>query len=285
VTTWHALALTWPWEPSTAAGCAALAGVYLGLAGRPLGWRRTLSFMAGASVLLLALDSPLDGLGDRYLFSAHMAQHMLLVLIVPPLLILGIRPAWARAALAIPAVRRIERALRRPAPAWIIGTGTLCAWHVPALYNRALASDLVHIGQHLSFLVASTIFWWPVCAPLAEARTPALGTVLYLLAASLASSGLGIVLTFAPPGLYPAYLHPHDPLGLLPTIRGGWGLTPAVDEQVGGLLMWVPGGLVYLCAILATLGRWYREGDEQELRAGDAAPPGREARRYVTPMA
>ncbi len=285
MTTWHVLALTWTWEPSVVAGCTALAGAYLGFSGRPLGWGRTLSFMTGVAILLLALDSPLDGLGDRYLFSAHMAQHMLLVLIVPPLLILGIRPAWVRAALAVPGVRPLEHVLRRPAVAWLIGIGTLCTWHVPALYNRALANALVHLAQHLSFLVASTIFWWPVCAPLAELRMPALGAILYLFAASLASSGLGIALTFARPGLYPAYLHPNDVLGVLPVIRGGWSLTPAVDEQVGGLLMWVPGGLVYLCAILATLGRWYREEDEHEMRAGDATPSGQEARPYVTPMA
>jgi cytochrome c oxidase assembly factor CtaG len=260
MTVWHVLWATWTWEPSVAIGCAALAGGYVGLAGRAAP-RRTAWFLAGAAVLLLALDSPLDGLGDRYLFSAHMLQHMLLVLVVPPLLILGTPPEWARTALRVPVFRRAERVLRHPALAWTLGIGTMCAWHLPVLYEAALANGSVHVAQHLSFLVTSTMFWWPVCAPLPESRMPALGAVLYLLAAALASSGLGIVLTFAPPGLYPAYLHPADALGLLPTIRDVWGIQPSVDQQLGGLLMWVPGGLGYLCAILATLMRWYREAD------------------------
>ena len=262
MTVWGVLAATWSWEPSVVVGCAVLAGAYLGLAGRAAPGRAAW-FLAGVAALLLALDSPLDGLGDRYLFSAHMLQHMLLVLLVPPLLLLGIPPDWARAALRVPALRRAERCLGHPGVAWLLGIGTMCAWHVPALYNAALAHGLVHVAQHLSFLVTSTIFWWPVCAPLAEARMPALGAVVYLLAAALASSGLGIILTFSPPGLYPAYLHPADPQGLLPTIRSAWGLSPAADQQLGGLLMWVPGGLVYLCAILGTLVRWYREPDAE----------------------
>ncbi|HLJ58199.1 MAG TPA: cytochrome c oxidase assembly protein [bacterium] len=268
MTVWRVLASTWSWEPSAVAGCAVLAGAYLGLAGRAAP-RRAGWFLGGVAVLLLALNSPLDGLGDRYLFSVHMLQHMLLMLVVPPLLLLGIPPEWARAALRVPALRRAEGGLGHPVAAWVLGIGTMCAWHVPVLYNAALAHGLVHVAQHLSFLVTSTIFWWPVCAPLAEARLPALGAVVYLLAAALASSGLGIVLTFSPPGLYPAYLHPADPQGLLPTIRGGWGLSPAADQQLGGLLMWVPGGLVYLCAILGTLGRWYREADAEPFGAVD----------------
>ncbi|HYM68937.1 MAG TPA: cytochrome c oxidase assembly protein [bacterium] len=277
MTLWRALAATWSWEPSVVAGCAVLAGAYLGLAGRAAP-RRAVFFLAGVAALLLALDSPLDGLGDRYLFSAHMLQHMLLVLLVPPLLLLGIPPDWARAALRVPALRRAERGLGHPVAAWVLGIGTMCAWHVPVLYNAALAHGFVHVAQHLSFLVTSVIFWWPVCAPLPEARMPALGAVGYLLAAALASSGLGIILTFSPPGLYPAYLHPADPLGLLPTIRGTWGLSPAADQQIGGLLMWVPGGLAYLCAILGTLGRWYREPDAGPSGAVDrttAPGPGR----------
>lgn len=268
MTAWRALAAAWSWEPSVIAGCALAAGGYVGLAGGRVagrGW----SFLCGVAVLFLALASPLDLLGDRYLFSAHMLQHMLLVLVVPPLLILGLPERWVRLLLRHPAPRRVERALRRPVAAWIAGMGTVALWHWPGLYNAALGSPPVHVLQHLSFLAASVIFWWPVCAPLAESRLPPLGAVLYLLAAALVSSGLGIILTVTPPGPYPAYLHPADPLGILPLVRTTWGLGPAQDQELGGLLMWVPGGLVYLAAILATLGRWWRE----EGTSGDGWAP------------
>jgi cytochrome c oxidase assembly factor CtaG len=258
MTGWHALAAAWSWEPSVIAACALAAGGYVGLAGGRVtgrGWW----FLAGVAVLYLALASPLDLLGDRYLFSAHMLQHMLLVLVVPPLLLLGLPERWVRLLLQHPAPRGAERVLRRPVAAWAAGMGTVALWHSPALYNAALASQPVHVLQHLSFLASSVIFWWPVCAPLPESRLPPLGAVLYLLAAALVSSGLGIILTVTPPGLYPAYLHPADPLGILPLVRATWGLGPAQDQELGGLLMWVPGGLVYLAAILATLGRWWRE--------------------------
>jgi cytochrome c oxidase assembly factor CtaG len=86
--------------------------------------------------------------------------------------------------------------------------------------------------------------------------------LLYLFVAMAASSVLGMLLTFTPPGLYPAYLHPVDRLGILPLLRDGWGLTPAADQQLGGLLMWIPGSLVYLGAMMITLVRWYSAPEE-----------------------
>jgi len=266
MTGWAALAAAWSWQPSVAIGCALAVGGYLGLTGGRVrgrgGW-----FLSGMVVLALALLSPLDVLGDRYLFSAHMLQHMLLVLVVPPLLILGLPASWVRLLLGHPGLRRVERVLRHPLVAWTVGMGIVVLWHWPSLYNVALADERVHVVQHLSFLAASVIFWWPVCAPLAESRIPPLGAVVYLLAAALVSSGLGIVLTVTPPGLYPAYLHPADPIGILPMLRTTWGLSPEADQQLGGLLMWVPGGLVYLTAILATLGWWWRDGERTQAGA------------------
>lgn len=262
MTGWRALAAAWSWQPSVVIGCALAVGGHVGLAG---GWVRgqTGWFLSGITVLALTLLSPLDLLGDRYLFSAHMLQHMLLVLVVPPLLILGVPASWVRVLLGHPALRRLERVLRHPPVAWTVGMGTVLVWHWPTFYNTALVDERVHVFQHVTFLAASVIFWWPVCAPLAESRMPRLGAVGYLLAAALVSSGLGIVLTVTSPGLYPAYLHPTDPLGILPLLRNAWGLSPEADQQLGGLLMWAPGGLVYLAAILASLGSWWREGERR----------------------
>lgn len=260
MTTWRALTSLWDWEPTVLLGCAALLLGYIGLTRRQPS-RQAVWFAAGVLGIVVAQCSPLDVLGDTYLFSAHMLQHMLLVLIVPPLLILGI-PAWlVERWLRNPTVARVERIARQPAVAGLLGIGTVYLWHAPPLYNATLAHTGVHVMEHLSFLVTGTIFWWPVCAPRAASRLPSLAAALYLFAAAVASSALGIILTFAAPGLYPAYLHPADPRGVLALVRDGWGLDPATDQQVGGLCMWVLGGLIYLGAILMTLARWYAGDD------------------------
>ena len=277
MTTWRLLTTAWDGEPSVLIGCTALVAGYVAMTRRRPS-RHAWSFFAGVVVLLFAQCSPLDALGDTYLFSAHMIQHLLLLLIVPPLLILGI-PAWLAARWrSTPRVRAVERVLRQPAIAWLLGIGAMYLWHIPALYNATLAHSAIHIGEHLCFLMTGVIFWWPVCAPLAESRYAPLAAMLYLFTAAVASSVLGIILTFAPPGLYSAYLHPVDRRGFLSLIRGGWGLSPAVDQQFGGLIMWVPGGLLYLGAIIGTFARWQSaaDGEDEPSRpgyAGRAAAP------------
>ena len=222
------------------------------------------SFLAGVLLLLLALVSPIDTLGDGYLFSAHVVQHFLLALIIPPLWLLGTPRTLAEAALRRPLIRRIERVLAQPLVAWTLGVGTMILWHLPPLFNAALASDSLHICQHLSFLITGTIFWWPVLGPIEERRmAPLHHTIAYLFSACVCCSLLGAVLTFMPPGAYPAYLNPHDQLGILRLVRNGWGLDPKTDQQLGGLLMWVPGCFVYLSAILATAARWYGTAEQE----------------------
>lgn len=281
MTTADVLLSAWDWEPSVVAGCLALAAGYLlavvNAAQRPIGrWGRpsacrghdqafnsnirawqAVSFILGTLLLLLDLVSPIDALGDTYLFSAHVLQHFLLALIIPPLWLLGTPRTLASAALRNPGLRAIERRLSRPSVAWPLGVGTMLIWHVPLFFNAALAFEPLHIAQHLSFLVTGTVFWWPILSPLTERRLPALPAIAYLFSACTACSLLGAALTFSAPGAYPAYLHPEDTLGILPLIRRGWGLDAASDQQLGGMLMWVPGCLVYLSAILATVARWY----------------------------
>ncbi len=264
MTTWQLLASTWSWDPSVLVGCAALIGGYLVVV-RSRITSKMLFFVAGVLVMLLALESPLEELGDTYLFSAHMAQHLLLILVVPPLMLLGI-PRWlAQRILDWPLANRIERILNRPLLAWLLGMGTIWVWHAPILYNATLADENIHIVEHLSFLVTSSIFWWPILSPLTERRLAPLATIPYLFAASAATSILGIILTFSPPGIYPAYLDPKDEIGALPLLRDGWGLSPAADQQLGGLLMWVPGGLAYLSGIIGALTRWYSMPEEDEM--------------------
>ncbi|MGH9396868.1 MAG: cytochrome c oxidase assembly protein [Terriglobia bacterium] len=256
MTTGQLLTSAWDWEPSIVVGCIGLLIGYA-VAVRFRFSRTAWFFAAGVVVLLLALVSPLDTLGDTYLFSAHMLQHMLLILAVPPLLLLGIPGDVARRALAFPVVREMEQVLSKPVLAWTAGIGTMWIWHWPPLYNAALASEGIHIFEHLSFLVGATIFWWPVISPIKDLRLPPLAAVIYTFAACSAHTMLAILITFAPVGSYPAYLNPADALGILPMLRNQWGLTPLADQQWGGLLMWVPACLVYLTFILLTLARWY----------------------------
>jgi len=264
MTTWRLLTTMWDLEPSILAGCAALLTAYALLV-RPAATTRGALYAGGVLTLLLALISPLDTLGAGYLFSAHMLQHLLLVLVVPPLLLLGIpAPSYARL-LAWGPARRAEQALGRPLVAWPLGIVTLWVWHYPAVYDAVLSDVGLHILQHLSFLVTSTIFWWPVLAPVDTGRRLGpFGTIVYLMAAVIASSVLGIVITFAPPGLYPAYLRLGDRSGVLTLLRGGWGLTPAVDQQIGGVLMWVVGAPIYLLGVLVVLARWFGAPDTDE---------------------
>jgi cytochrome c oxidase assembly factor CtaG len=263
MTTWRLLTTAWDGEPSVLIGCTALVAAYVA-ATRHRPSRHAWYFFAGIVVLLVAQCSPLDALGDTYLFSAHMIQHLLLLLIVPPLLILGV-PAWLAVQwLASPRIRSVERLLRTPAIAWLLGIGAMYLWHLPALYNATLAHIGIHIVEHLCFLATGVIFWWPVCAPLPQSRYAPLATMLYLFTAAVGSSVLGIILTFASPGLYPTYLHPVDTRGYLTLIRDGWGISPLVDQQFGGLIMWVPGGLIYLCAIVGTFARWQNEADDAD---------------------
>jgi putative membrane protein len=211
----------------------------------------------GIVVLMLSLESPLDALGDDYLFSAHMAQHLLLILIVPPMLLLGLSERTTRIWLHHSLIARADRTLGNPWLAWFAAIGVMTLWHVPVLYNYALAHEGVHVFQHISFLVTATMFWWPVLHPLAEQRLETGFAVLYLFAAAAENSVLGIILTFMPVGHYPAYLHPYDEYGALTLIRNVWGLSAADDQRLGGLLMWIPGCSVYFIAILALLAKWY----------------------------
>jgi putative membrane protein len=256
MTTWQLFVSGWDWEPSVVVGCALLLLLYLA-ALRFRFQSRSLCFVAGVLSLLLALVSPIDTLADGYLFSAHMVQHILLILVVPPLLIMGIPKGLADRLLRYPLLKKAERLFTKPLLAWVLGVGSMWIWHWPPLYNTALSHEAIHIAEHMMFLVTATIFWWPVLSPVEESHLSPLAAVIYLFSACGAHTVLAILITFAPVGTYPAYLQPSDSLGILPLLRNQWGLTPGVDQQLGGLLMWVPVCLIYLGFIIATMIRWY----------------------------
>jgi putative membrane protein len=260
MTTRRLFVALWSFPPGVLLACAALVAVYL-LAFRVRPPRRSSCFFAGVLLLLFALTSPLAALGHGYLFSAHMIQHLLLVLAIPPLWLLGLPPQ----VFAATAERSFARALGHPLLTWTCGGAAMWLWHWPPLHDAALHSHALHVAEHVSLLVLGTAFWWPVISPPEHSHLQPLLAVLYLFTGCLGCTVLGIVLTFAPAGLYPAYLAPPDPLGILPRLRDGWGLSDALDQQIGGLLMWIPACLIYLSGVIGVLARWYRSPESESV--------------------
>ncbi len=259
---WDILTSGWEFHPSVVAGCALLLAAYL-TAVRFRMNRNTLFFVSGVGVMFLALVSPLDSLGDDYLFSAHMAQHILLDMVVPPLFMLGLSSAMAAALLRWPPAAWAERILGNPVFAWTLGITTLWLWHLPALYNATLENKGIHIFEHLMFLVTGTIFWWPVFSPLPERRLTPLGSVIYLTLGAIANALLGIIFTISATPFYSGYANPKDELGALSLIRDTWGLTQIADQQLGGAFMWTFGSVIFFWAIMVMVTRWLRETESQ----------------------
>jgi len=188
-----------------------------------------------------------------------MLEHVLIMFAVPPLLLLGLPRSLMERGLSVRPVAAVERVLRRPAVAWIVGVGTLWVWHLPSLYNAALASEGVHAFEHLTMMIAGTILFWPVLSPVPESRIPVGFDLAYLFTAAAANMLLGVFLSFAAVGAYPLYLRDADGSGIFRLIREGWGIGPAQDLHLGGLIMWVFGGLIFLVALIAVFARWYRQ--------------------------
>ena len=212
------------------------------------------AFYSALIILFFSLNGWLHDLSDSYLFSAHMVQHLLLALAVAPLMIMG-TPGWMlRPALSVRGVRPLARWLTKPMPSFAIFNVVVAAWHLPPLYNTAMAHHGVHIAQHLMFLVASVLMWWPVLSPMPELpRISYPGQMLYLFLMTIPMSIISVAIAYADRLLYPAY-------ATAPRI---WGLTPMNDQMIGGLIMWIPGGLYFFAIISVVFFRWQqREGAE-----------------------
>jgi putative membrane protein len=225
--------------------------------GRGHGVRPThaLAFGAGWIALALSLLSPLDTLGGE-LFAVHMVQHEVLMLVAAPLLVLGrplpvflwAFPSNARAALAragkSPWLASVWQSLTRPLAGWALHALALWIWHAPPLFEAALVDRGVHNLQHISFVATALLFWTALFQ--ARARESQGAAILYLFTTTVHSSVLGALLTFAARPWYPSYLN---------TVPQ-WGLSALEDQQLGGLIMWVPASFVYIGIALVLLARW-----------------------------
>jgi putative membrane protein len=262
----------WAWSihPSVLLGTGILGALYfygIGPLRRRHGWGpaasawQVLSFCSSLVVLLISLNGPVHDLSDYYLFSVHMAQHLVLTLVFPPLLIAGL-PSWLiRPLLLKPGVLPVARLLTRPWFAALLFSLSIAVWHVSQFYELMMRSHDVHIATHLLFMVTATIMWWPVMSPVPELpRLQPVLAMLYIFLVGIPMQAIGALITFAGDVLYPWY-------AVAPRT---WGLSPLDDQKLGGLLMWVPGNLWIFGAIGVVFFKWAREEDRLDSR-GPAA--------------
>jgi putative membrane protein len=221
------------------------------------GWR-LVSFAGGLALLVVALLSPVDRLGEQA-FTMHMVQHVILLDLAPILLILGLTKVILR-----PLTRRlqpIERAagpLGHPVVAVVLYIAVMWLWHVPALYDAALRHAPVHVLEHVCFLSAGLLYWWHLLAPVrSRLRTGGMGPVVYMLSTKLLVGLLGIGLTFAPEPLYDSY--DEGP--------GIWGLSPADDQSAGGAVMALEQSVIMGIALAYLFVRALAESEREEERA------------------
>jgi putative membrane protein len=256
----------WSFEPSVVAGCLMLAAGYLLWTGpwrrrvrgsAPVGrWQRA-AFLAGVLVLFLALASPLDALADGYLFSAHMLQHMLLTLVMPPLLLLG-APGWLlRPPLRSPLVAAPARLFSRPAPAFLAFNLLYSFAHFPLLYNLTLEHQAAHVAAHLLYMAAGVITWWPILSPLPELpRLPAPAQMLYLCLQTIPGALVGALITLSEAPLYRVYAQ-------APRVTA---LSVLEDQQLAGLLMWLGSATIIFAALTIVFFVWARREEQKSLR-------------------
>lgn len=256
----------WSFEPLVAGALVLSLALYAcgfwrlrarsGARSRMLRHRHGAAFGVGWATLVVALVSPLDALGAA-LFSAHMVQHELLMLVAAPLLVLG-RPlgvwmwalptAWRTAAGAAVRWRPLKvcwGCITAPLTTWLLHAAALWLWHAPRLFQAAVLHSWIHTLQHTSFLASALLFWWTILGRRggSEAGAPAM---LSLFTTMVHTGALGALLALAPGLWYPLYVEPTSALGF----------DPLQDQQMGGLVMWVPGGVAYLVSALAIAARW-----------------------------
>ena len=267
---WHA-------HPDALLGLALLEGVYL-LGVGPLrtrynlaGYadpRQTATFTAGVLTIFVSLLSPIHELSDNYLFSAHMVQHVLLTLVAPPLLVLG-TPDWLIRPLLRPDwVFRVARLLTNPIVAFWSFSILFAVWHIPSLYNLSVTSHGVHVGEHILFIFAAVLMWWPITSRMPE--LPRLSDPMkmaYLFLLSIPQIIIFAPLTFAREPLYDFYVN-------APRI---WNVTPVVDQQIGAIIMKMGGGLLFLTLMIIVFFRWFAREEQRKGReaSGDEFYGGR----------
>ena len=264
--------LAWRFELLPLAGVAAATVAYLWAVRQvarrhrsnpPPGWR-TAAFLSGMAAIVVALCSPIEAY-EGQLFSVHRVQHMLLELVAAPLILLG-APVTLTLRVASPGLRRglltilhsrVVSVLTFPLLTWLLFAAVNWGWHFSTLYDQALENEPLHYFQHATFLIAALLFWWPVVgADPGRWRLPYPVRLFYLFLAMPQNSFLGVALMSAPAVLFPHYL----------TTLRPWGLTAIADQNLGGILMWTFGDVVFLVAMACVVAAWVRHEDRRTAR-------------------
>ena len=257
--------VSWTFSPGVIAAVAVLGAVYVGRwsaarseAGPDAApvWR-LVSFLGGLAVILAALVSPIDRLGEQ-LFLMHMVQHLLVLDVASILLIVGLTRVILR-----PVTRRLQALERAAGPlasplfalaAYVVG---MAVWHVPSLYDAALEHPVVHALEHVTFGAIGGLYWWHLLSPIrSRHRLAGLGPVAYMFTAKVLVGLLGIVLTFSPDALYDFYAH-------RPRY---WGMSAVTDQNVGGAVMALQQSLVMGVAMVVLLVRQLTESEREAQR-------------------
>ena len=264
----------WIPEPMVIIGIVALIAAYLIFTGsrnrttsgeqiNPVRRSQRICFVLGALTILIALNPPIDDWSGHFLLLAHMMQHLLLIMVAMPLLLIGTPPWLMSRLINIGPVRPVGYVLTRAVPAFLISNLIIVVWHMPAAYDAALRNQPVHIFEHMTFLLAAFFLWWPVLGKNPEwPSLPPLPACLYLFLQGIPGSIVGAFITFAAPGLYAIY----------PDAPRIWGISLATDQQLAGLLMWVVNGLIYLGWITIIFLRW-AAAEERKDRSSTGSNP------------
>ena len=275
----------WTFDPLVVAGLGAAAVLYArGWARLKRGPRRlvrprqAVAFFAGLGLLAAALVSPVDALADT-LLSVHMVQHLILLMVAPPLLVYGRPglvtflglPASSRSALgALAARRRLRRAgtvVLNPLVVLVATAAALWGWHLPGPYQAAITHPALHAVEHLTFLVSALAFWSLVIDAAPRRRLGYGPAILLVFVTMLAGAALGALITFSSTVLYPIY-------GAGARL---WGTTPLADQQAAGAIMWIPPGAVSFLTVIFLAMRWFEDVDAKvraaETAAGSPAGP------------
>jgi putative membrane protein len=264
---------SWSWQPAVLAGLIVLAGGYAyavyyfrrqNWLNRPeqqslIKHSHLLYFAASLVTLFLALASPIDTL-STILFTMHMTQHILLVMVAAPLLLLGLPAPFLRPLIREPRLKASLTWLTHPFIAFFLYNGVLLVWHLPVLYDAALQNELVHDLEHAMFFYTAVLSWWPLLSPLPELpRLSYPAQILYIFLIAIPGGILAALLVFAGDVLYPTY-------AAAPRL---WDFSALADQQAGALVMMIPGKAIYLVALTIVFFIWFNQdeprGQEQLL--------------------
>jgi putative membrane protein len=259
--------LTWTLEPGVLIGVALVGGTYVRRwqrvrraskrpeADAPV-WRLC-CFMGSLAISLIALASPVDALADQ-LFFMHMVQHMLLLDLTPILAIFGLNKVLLRPVTrAVTDLERQAGALAHPAFAVVLYVSTIWLWHIPGAYDYAVSHPVVHVLEHMSFVIAGSLYWWHLLSPIrGRRRLSGMGPVIYMASTKLFVGALGMGLAFAPSALYPYYVH-HARV---------WGISAHDDQAIAGLVMAIEQSIVMGVALALLFMRMLGESEREQER-------------------